>query len=60
MEFAVPEPNTFPVSLVPCVNVEPELNVIPPASAAVNEWPVALAAQKVMEPLMLPFAPVET
>ena len=55
IEFAVPEPNTLPEQF--WVNVAPELKVIPLASNAVS---VSIAFEKVIEPLMFPFAPVET
>lgn len=52
-EFAVPEPNTFPEQF--CVKNAPELKVIPLASKAVS---VSAAFENVIEPLMLPRAPV--
>ena len=51
----VPEPNTFPVFPVPCVNDEPLLNVIPLASAATK---VFAEVVKFNVPLILPVAPV--
>ena len=53
IEFAVPEPKTFPKQF--CVKVEPELKVSPLASTAVN---ASAAFEKVIAPLMLPLAPV--
>ena len=53
IEFAVPEPKIFPTQF--CVKVAPELKVIPLASAAVK---VSAAFEKIIEPLMLPRAPV--
>src|SRR6185295_13961551 len=57
MAFAVPAAvNALPVQLVPCVNVAPELNVIPLASAAFS---LCGAPEQVMLPLKLPFEPAD-
>jgi hypothetical protein len=58
IELLVPLPNTLPVLLVPCVNVAPELKVIPLASAAVRLWAVDAVDENVIEPLTLPVDPV--
>ena len=59
-EFDVPDPNTLPVLFVPWVKTEPELNVRPLASAAVKLWVVDALEENVIEPPMLPVAPVPT
>ena len=49
-------PNGLPEKLVPAVKLEPELNVIPAASAASNLW---AAPAKVIEPLIEAVAPAD-
>lgn len=59
--MAVPDPKTLPVLFVLCVNIAPELKVIPLASAATNWFTVeATELEKVMLPVILPVAPVNT
>ncbi|PYS65238.1 MAG: hypothetical protein DMF74_04465 [Acidobacteria bacterium] len=50
-------PNWFPEKLVPAVNVAPLLTVMAPATAPSN---LCAAAEKVIEPLMLPVVPLLT
>src|SRR5438132_14146146 len=61
-EFETPPlgPKTFPVLFVPWVKTAPELKVMPLALTAVKLCVVEAAAEKVIDPLMLPVVPAPT
>lgn len=61
-EFETPPlgPKTLPVLFVPCVKTAPELKVMPLALAAVRLCVVEAAAEKVIDPLILPVVPAAT